>query len=382
MLALHFRSRYPAGMTFRTGLITGFAFMLMFHTPVSAAPELRQVLDPAEPGRGDSLLWTALPAQCWQGLAREAGVAAIDFQPEQKSGAAEVQARTRALGETSAKLENAFPAGSRSWSGPGTPEFVRGINQELGTIFPGAGYQVTLPPNPGAGRLMAVSVMNHRLEFARGFFRPEGQTLKFTPSHGPAQKVSFFGTKGKANENYTWAHLQIHSYTGPAGFVIELKTKSGDESVWVVREQAVAPLAAHLGMVAKAREAPAPAVEAVADRMLNALDVLQIPCLEFNHSADHVRSLAGSFMGKDGGGTEMPFRITDFRQWIHFEMDESGARIRASSETGEEPFGSLPPRPKPQPRKFICDGPFSVILWRTDAAVPYAAFHLDGGKWN
>lgn len=348
--------------------------ILIMATPLPASPGLRQVLDPAETGKGDTVLWTALTARSWQALGTLAGLKQIDLR--QTGVGKQAHPIGEVLNGTAHQLGNVFPASTRTWSGELTPVFLQQINQELAALFPGQARQVAAPANPVPNSLIAVTALNHRVEFARPFYRAQGRTMRFVTSKGEVIPVAFFGSQGFYNEGFSVAHLRVHAYQSAGDFVIELPARTEGENIWIVRMPGRPSLADHFDAVKKAIAAPSPA-----DPTLTSLDVLRIPCIDFTSTADLTEQLGGTFTGSNGAD----YRIAGCHQWIDFKLDETGARIKARAEIRADPFGSLPPPPppvRPKPRQFICDGPFTVLLWRKDSQLPYAAFQLDGGKWN
>jgi hypothetical protein len=202
--------------------------------------------------------------------------------------------------------------------------------------------------------------------------------MKFQTSSGKATPVKFFGTLGKANEAFPVNAVQVHAYRSATDFILQISTREQDESLWIVRSPGSPSLQKQIGAV-KPFASANPSGHPPAEAALTALDAVQIPYVNFTHLANHTKSLAGQFMGPNN----TPFRIVGCHQWLNFELTEGGAVIRAKVDLMSEPFGELPPPPKkPKPRQFICDGPFTLLLWRRGAALPYAAFHLDGGKWQ
>lgn len=339
------------------------------------SPDLRQVLDPAEPARGDSLIWTALPAKSWQDLGRAVGVPDIDLRlPDGRTP----NPIGKALHGTAAQLDNALPPSTKIWAGAITPAFVARINQELEVLFPGRLQRITVPDQVRPGSCLAVSALNHRLTFAQPFYQAKGRTMRFRTSSGKVVPVHFFGTQGAANTGFPVNSVQVHAYRSPSDFILQISTKSREESLWIVRSPGAPSIQSHMETVKPSATANADA-QPPETAGLTDLDVVQIPYVNFTNITEHTRALAGSFEVPDN-----PLhKITGCHQWIQFELTEGGAVIRAKLDLMSQPFGSPPPPPKkPQPRQFICDGPFSLLLWRQGAALPYAAFHLDGGKWQ
>jgi hypothetical protein len=360
-------------------LLLALVFLLS-PTGLLAASGIRQTLDPAAANKGDTVLWTALTAASWQALGTAANVPRIDLRLPGSPGSNRLpNPAGEVLNATLSQLPKALPPASKIWAGEPTPAFLRQINMELTNLFPGINQQIPSPDNAPPHGLIAVSALHQRVKFVRNFYRARGSTMRFVSSAGEVRPVAFFGTKGFYNEGFSdWA-VRIHSYTSKEEFVIELGTQTAGESLWIVRVPKAPSLLAHLEAKGKATAAPPPDYP-----VLTPMDVLQIPCLDFSNTTDLSKDLSGSFIG-NAGNAEVPYRITGCRQWIDFSLDETGARLKATTKIEAEPFGeppAPPPKPKASPRQFICDGPFAVLLWREGAAIPYAAFHLDGGKWN
>lgn len=340
-------------------------------TGVAGEPTVRQVLDPAEPTRGDSLIWTGLMPKAWKELGNLVGVEKIDLknQSDGKDNPAAI-----ALNDAAGHLENLLPADAKVWAGTPDKRLIDQINADLTKLFPGANRTVSFGPSPYPGALAAVVALNHRVHFAKSFFSSNKQTMGFHPSKGAAIQVPYFGTRGATNNRFSTDEIKVHYYRPPNNFILELKTTANQESVWIVRSPDAPTLQSHMEAVRQIQSKPDDSVTTE----LTPEDTLMVPRIHLENTRDFGKDLKGTFPDKN----QTPYRIVDAQQWVDFQLDETGFRIKAKAELSADPLGGPPTPPKPKPRRLICDGPFSVLLWRTRSHLPYAAFYFDGGKWQ
>ena len=340
-------------------------------TSVAGEPTVRQILDPGESSQGDSLIWTGLMPKAWKELGNLAGVEKIDLK--NKSDGKDNPAAI-ALNDAAGHLENMLPADTKVWAGTPDKRLIDQINAGLSKLFPGANRTVSFGPSPYPGALAAVVALNHRVHFAKIFSSSKTKTMGFHPTKGEAFQVPYFGTRGAANEKFGTNEVKVHYYRPLNNFIVELKTSTNEESVWIVRSPNVPSLQSHMEAVRQIQAKPDDSITG----NLTPEDTLMVPRIHLENTRDFGKDLEGSFLDKN----QSPYSIVDAQQWIDFQLDETGFRIKAKAELSADPFGGPPPPPKPKPRRLICDGPFSVLLWRTGSHLSYAAFYFDGGKWQ
>ena len=349
------------------------ALVALLATSRATEPSIvRQVLDPAEPTQGDSLIWTGLMPGAWKELGKLAGVEKIDLKnlSDGKDNPAAIL-----LNEAAGHLENLLPADTKIWSGTPDQRLINQINGDLSKLFPGANRQVSIKPSSDPNTLAVVVALNHRVQFASRFFSSKKQTMSFRPSKGDAIQVPYFGTRGAANEEFSINEIRVHYYRPLNNFILELKTKANQESLWIVRRPDATTLQSHMDAVRQIQANPDPSITAALTRE----DTLMVPRIHLENNGDFAKELEGTFLGKN----QSPYTIANAQQWIDFQLDESGFGIKAVASISADPFGDPPlKKTKPKPRRLICDGPFSIFLWRTRSYLPYAAFHFDGGKWQ
>ena len=335
-------------------------------------PTVRQVLNAGEPTQGDSLIWTGLMPKAWKDLGNLAGVEKIDLK--NKSDGKDNPAAI-ALNDAAGHLENLLPADTKVWAGTLDKRLIDQINADLSKLFPGANRTVSFGPSSDPGAVAVVVALNHRVQFAKHFFSSNKQTMSFRPSKGDAIQVPYFGTRGAANEEFSTNEIRVHYYRPLNNFILELKTKANQESLWIVRRPDATTLQSHMDAVRQIQANPDPSITAALTRE----DTLMVPRIHLENSGDFAKELEGTFLGKN----QRRYTIINAQQWIDFQLDESGFRIRAVASSAADPFGGpAPEKAKPKPRRLICDGPFSIFLWRKNSHFPYAAFHFDGGKWQ
>ena len=339
---------------------------------VAESPTIRQVLDPGEPTQGDSLIWTGLMPKAWKELGKLAGVEKIDLK--NKSDGKDNPAAI-SLNDAAGHLENLLPADTKVWAGPPNQQLIDQINTDLSKLFPGANRKVSFGPSSDPYALTAVAALNHRVHFARHFFSSNKKTMSFRPSRGEAIQVPYFGTRGAANKVFGPDEVRVHYYRPLNNFIVEFKTTANQESLWIVRSPDASTLQSHVDAVRQIQAKPDDPVTT----SLTPEDTLMVPRIHLENTRDFAKDLEGTFLDKN----QQPYQIVDAQQWIDFQLDEAGFRVKAKAELSADPFGGPPPTPpKPKPRRLICDGPFSILLWRTGSHLPYAAFYFDGGKWQ
>ena len=165
---------------------------------------------------------------------------------------------------------------------------------------------------------------------------------------------------------------------GGKHFTISIKTKTADQRIIIYKPEKVVSLAKSFEHVLAAKKSwakgKADGMSAL-DTKLHAYDMLFVPRVNLKLSADLRDELSGSIYYK---GKKAPKTITEARQMIEFELDETGGKARAKVYFGDG-WGA-DDKPKPVARRLVCDRPFYVYMWKGEAKLPYLAVLVDGGE--
>lgn len=312
-----------------------FCLLAVCCTSVAAEPTVRQILDPGEPTQGDSLIWTGLMPKAWKELGNLTGVEKIDLK--NKSDGKDNPAAI-ALNDAAGHLENLLPADTKVWTGTPDKRLIDQINADLSKLFPRAARRVSFGPSPYPGALAAVVALNHRVHFAKIFSSSKTKTMGFHPTKGEAIQVPYFGTRGAANEKFGTNEVKVHYYRPLNNFIVELKTSTNEESVWIVRSPNAPTLQSHMEAVRQIQAKPEDSVTAE----LTAEDIFMIPRIHLENTRDFGKDLKGTFLDKH----QRPYQIVDSQQWIDFQLDETGFRVKSVARGLADPFGEPPPSPK------------------------------------
>ncbi len=160
--------------------------------------------------------------------------------------------------------------------------------------------------------------------------------------------------------------VEVRDYTSRDDFILLLKSDSAkQDEIILARIKPAATLRATWEAVADRISKPK-ADQVV--RELRAIDELQIPIISFG-----VVSPVTELIGLGLPTATRPNRfIADARQTMRFRLDEYGAELIADMQmiVGENGDGALHIDPL-EPRYFVLDGPFLLVLKENSATVPY-----------
>ena len=280
------------------------------------------------------------------------------------------------------KLENfdwdkkkVMPKGGYAvYAGPATQAFAENTAASIHREF-----DVRLEPNripEVENGLAAYGILIRELKFKRSFFRSEKRPLKFHSGTGEMNEVSFFGTAGKHSANYSGV-VQVLTHQPKTGsFILSISAEREEEKLIVYRPEKPVSFQEAFKNVQAAKTEPFEGQKGSAtDGSLHRLDVVMIPYVNLDVQTSFKSTLSGSIYYSED---ELPWRVVKAFQLTKFELHESGAKVRVDTGIGMEPFGAPPTPPPVVPRKFICDAPFFVLMWKSGSDIPYFALWVDG----
>ncbi len=201
--------------------------------------------------------------------------------------------------------------------------------------------------------------------FKNPLHRSADAPLAFRLADGSKSQVRFFGSRRKASAKYGGV-IRVLSYQ--AGTHALQIASDGDDCVVLYLPDKPLSLSEACGKLREWRANPINGPSGSAqDPSLHETDDVRIPVLKLENTTDFVPVLQGLRHFKSGP----PWLISTAEQRLKFQLTEKGAKLRAEVESGIDPFGEPPPKPKMVPRFFHYDRPFFVFLWRDGAEWPY-----------
>jgi hypothetical protein len=239
---------------------------------------------------------------------------------------------------------------------------LKAMRSELESKF-GRDIETQLLPNKmDGGTLVTYSLLMKTLEFENLL-----QSLK-EPIDFKSARVAAFGLGQHSRDfNRLASQIRVHDYAGPDDFVIELITKSHDDQILIAK---VPPGATLLDTT-----------KAVLDRRGKAdvsspssSEPVHIPKLNFDYTTSF-SSLAGRTIqnAPHYKGNELAAAL----QSIRFKLDERGAVLKSEAALIVK---SASKYREGDPRTFIVDGPFLILMIRAKAPQPYFAMWVDNAE--
>jgi hypothetical protein len=209
-----------------------------------------------------------------------------------------------------------------------------------------------LPEEMGENSLVAYSLLIKSLAFRKVL-----QVLK-EPIQFQGTPVAGFGLeKGRTDFDNLSSQIAIHSYRGRNDFVLELVTQSKQDQLLVAKVPPGATLLQTVQSVLSRRK------ERAYDTPSNS-EPVHIPKLDFQYTASFHSLQNRKIQNKTGlRNHEMQAAL----QSVRFKLDERGAELESRSAVVM--VTALPQ----EPRTFIVDGPFLILMIRRDAPLPYFA---------
>ncbi|MCW5753832.1 MAG: hypothetical protein KIT24_03885 [Phycisphaeraceae bacterium] len=235
------------------------------------------------------------------------------------------------------------------------------IHAEMARKFPSE--RVTLPPDDIQNhQILAFCYLAKNLRFAL----PLMQRKTPLPFNGAGEHAAFGlwreSDRTDPDSSARWNQVTVLHYHDRGDWSIEIAHNSPGDRLIIGRS----PLEPQLGQT----------LQRIINQPLNdnaqrlARDErLIVPMIDFDITRQFVE-MEGELIT---GAPALPIEILQAIQQIRFRLDERGAELRSQARIKGE-VASEPVRR--EPRMFVCDGPFFVILMRNDGARPYFAAYI------
>lgn len=252
--------------------------------------------------------------------------------------------------------------------GPGVIDRIR---SELRRTFKGAASPSVLPPASQIAEddLVAYAYLFKNLAFETAFTRaPRGMVFGATDAPRPKFFRAFGVFHDTEDRQKVASQMTVWEYAAADNFVIELHAVDRNDRLIIARLTPGGTLkaTADVAMARVAGAAPRPG--------LRQDDVVSIPVLNFDitRSYDELTNIPVTT-------PDSPARsLRSAAQNIRFRLDEKGAVLKSDASLVAPT--SAPAGARPEPRLFVCDGPFLVLMQRRGAAVPYFAAWIDNSE--
>ena len=335
----------------------------------AAAGEPACILDIDEvPPEGATLVWSPLSQALWDKLNEMQGGRLEKVDPP--------NALIAKLHEFEWRPDEVMPKnGFAVHVGPATREFglttAASIRKQFGVEINAADVPVR---DQG---LAAYGILLRDLKFKKKFHRSKQAPLEFRSRTGEVHTVEFFGTAGGLSGDYGDLVRVLHCQGDGSSFTLSIATDREGENLIIHRPKAECTFRQAMEGVKNAMKDPLSGEHgSLKDGSLHAQDVIKIPYVTIDAKTDLAPQLKGNL---HYAGEAVTWNVGKALQMTRFELSEEAVRVRVDSSMDIGPFGGPPEPPPVIPRKFVCDRPFFVFLWRTEADWPCLATWIDGG---
>jgi hypothetical protein len=226
--------------------------------------------------------------------------------------------------------------------------------------FPNA--NLPLPQPPGDFQVVAYCYLQKRLPFTSKFDKLP-TPLRFQTPQGETPVVSFGIQTPKSteiHEEILRGQVEVLDYFSDDDFVLRLKTQSD----WIVlaklppKETLEQTWQTVVSRIRKPLGGVTPPPLLPDERFI-------VPQVALFVERDYHELLGSTFENLPGCHT-----LIGAKQYIKFQLDESGAKLESGAETIGDSGPAGPPRP-PKPRHFVFDRPFLLALQQQNAEQPY-----------
>lgn len=336
--------------------------------PVVSSTQLSetQIIPTLETPLADSgnAVWCATFQVAWNNMRDD-----VIGGPVQISNAQEVTDRLNASTVTEAALPSGsyFAAAGRLEDG-----IIETIRQEMARKFP----DVQLPEFDGAVGFVTYGYLDTKAAFTTPFV-DTNQPIQFSDAAGAAHFVSGFGlhegtdwdlrTQQAAQVKVLFSQTDEESNTfRPSAFALDLTADHADQQVIV----AVLPRASHLRAALDdlaSRIEKFPPDEYAAE--LQEIDTLAIPNVAF-HVKHEFAELQGGDKAIENPGEFQNLPVVKAMQSIRFRLDKSGAAVVSESNM----------YPGAEPRHFVVDRPFLIVMKHRSSDEPYFVAWIDNSE--
>jgi hypothetical protein len=242
------------------------------------------------------------------------------------------------------------------------------LRAELARKFGGAASPKLLPASLGDEAMLVYAYLFKNLALAT----PLGRNLP-PPLVFAGVRVASFGvteTPDKALWEARAKQIVVHDHRSDEDFVLELVTKAAGDRLIVARiprEETL--LATARAALDRAKGEPSFFRRLTGSASLKPRDTVQIPVVDVElwHA---YREIVGHRV--------LPIErvVEEARQTVRLRLDERGALLKSEVSIGLQKGGAL----RLPPRRFVCDGPFLVMMIRRGRATPYLALWVDNAE--
>ena len=323
----------------------------MADTMVSAAahPE-----DPIKPG--GTAVWTPLFQSTWDGMNVRLGGTASKVEPP--------NALMTKLDSFQWDARSVMPRnGFKTWADIATRGFVDRVGKEARDMLPRIPAD-WLEVEEDRQAVLAVSVLNRNLDFARPFPRYDRTPMGFDGSP-PENGFLYFGVMKESCVNYIDS-VEVLRWSRDS-FTISISTKQPGEKVLLHLPRKPSSFHDACETLRNLRKLPEAGTDQSAGKTENnrlaEVDTLAVPFVTIESNQDFTSRLAGR---RTHPGIDEPVEVRKAKQFVSFRMDQRGAKVEGaallSSGWGVDEV---------TPRRFVFDRPFFIFLWRDKAEWPY-----------
>jgi hypothetical protein len=244
------------------------------------------------------------------------------------------------------------------------PDTIDSIKSELDRKFKGAASPKALPSKGEVSNedLVAYAYLFKNLAFQTPFSRaPKG--IAFGSADGRQPRHCAFGLFDDTKEwGEVASQVTVWHHASTEDFVIEVRTKELKDRLVIARLKPGATL----------KETTDRAMDKTKGEKslpLTTDETILVPVLNFDitRSFDEILNIPCTTKGSPVDS------IKSAKQNIRFRLDEKGAILKSDASI-VAPTSALPSK---LPRRFICDGPFLVLMLREGADTPYFAAWID-----
>lgn len=343
------------------------AMICWFCMLANMAAEVKCVLDISQvPVAGTTFVWTPLGQLTWDAIVQQNG----EFDRVDPRNTVIERLMCFEWKEQEVMPKNDYAV----YVGAGTEKFIKETAAEVKRRF---GFNLSLSETLIGNEILAIGILKNQLKYTKDFYSLSYIDQKFKGRKGLVSDVEYWGCEGKASGNFREL-VDVLSYRDHGReFAVSIKTKHQDGRIIIYKPRTVVSLFKSFQHVKDMKvlwEKGKPDGMSVHDTKLHEMDSLVVPRLKLKLDADLLSDLLGNIYYKKRVSSKI---ITEARQIIEFELNETGGRTQAEAYIGDG-WGE-DDTPKPVVRRFVCDGPFYVYMWREGADLPYLAMLVDSG---
>lgn len=332
------------------------AILVLFPASAFSAAEIVAIAHPDEKLPNDkTVVWTPLFQAAWDDLHQGLG-APVKVDPP--------NALMERLDHFKWDAKTVMPCDRwKVWSGEATQQLIDKANAEAARMLGEKTGPFKCVPRPDSR--IALGLLDRDLIFKKPLHRAVDSPLEFRSSDGSKSEVRFFGTRREFSAGY-YDVVRVLAYQ-EGTHALQIASDSDDCVVLYLPEKPVGLSEACEKLRGWRANPLKGAWGSAQDSSLHETDDVRIPVLKLENTTDFVSDLQSLRHFKTGP----PWIIYKAEQRLKFQLTEKGAKLRVEVESGADPFGEPPPKPKMLPRFFHYDRPFFVFLWRDGAEWPY-----------